>query len=212
MPFSQALSCSSQPTHWTHSISTISAWFSFVNILRVLQNQSQLLLPPWSVSGPSQPDDTPLCVCVFSGLQLQNMEVPRRGVESELQLPAYATATATQDLNCICDLHHSSWQHWLLNPLSKVRDRNWNLMVPSWIRFHCATTGTPIPPSLNHLVSSGKKVLILLLSDNFSYSPYKLWASCSQSLHFSILYLPCVPDIFLWKNFLMYSINFSCTS
>ena len=67
MPFSQALSCSSQPTHWTHSISTISAWFSFVNILRVLQNQSQLLLPPWSVSGPSQPDDTPLfvCVCLF---------------------------------------------------------------------------------------------------------------------------------------------------
>ena len=33
------------------------------------------------------------------------MEVPRLGVESELQLPAYATAIATtmQDLSCICD-------------------------------------------------------------------------------------------------------------
>ena len=29
------------------------------------------------------------------------MEVPRLGVESELQLPAYATATATPDLSPI---------------------------------------------------------------------------------------------------------------
>ena len=37
----------------------------------------------------------------FSGLHLQHMEVPRLGVKSELQLPAYttayATATATQN-------------------------------------------------------------------------------------------------------------------
>ena len=31
------------------------------------------------------------------------MEVPRLGVESELQLPAYTTATATQDLSRACD-------------------------------------------------------------------------------------------------------------
>ena len=31
------------------------------------------------------------------GLHLQNMEVPRLGVESKLQLPAYATATAMPD-------------------------------------------------------------------------------------------------------------------
>ena len=31
----------------------------------------------------------------------------RLGVESELQLPAYATATATLDLSCICDLSSS---------------------------------------------------------------------------------------------------------
>ena len=33
------------------------------------------------------------------------MEVPRLGVQSELQLPAFATAT--QDSSCVCDLHHS---------------------------------------------------------------------------------------------------------
>ena len=45
----------------------------------------------------------------FLGLT-RHMEVPRLGVQAELQLPAYtaATATATWDLSCICDLHHSS--------------------------------------------------------------------------------------------------------
>jgi len=71
------------------------------------------------------------------------MEVPRLGVHSELLLPAYARATATPDLSCICDLHHSSWQCWILNPLSEARDQTCIHMVPSQIRFHCATMGTP---------------------------------------------------------------------
>ena len=41
------------------------------------------------------------------------------------------------------DLHHSSWQRWILNQLSKARDRICNLMVPCWIRFCCTVTGTP---------------------------------------------------------------------
>ena len=56
------------------------------------------------------------------------MEVPRLGVESELQLPAYATATATPDLSHVFDVYHSSWQCRILNPLSKARDRTRNLM------------------------------------------------------------------------------------
>ena len=52
------------------------------------------------------------------GLQLWHMEVPRPGVKSELTLPAYTTATATWDPAHICDLHHSSWQRWILDPLS----------------------------------------------------------------------------------------------
>ena len=35
------------------------------------------------------------------------MEVPRLGVESELRLPPYTTAAATQDPSHICGLHHS---------------------------------------------------------------------------------------------------------
>ena len=51
----------------------------------------------------------------FSGSHLRHMEVPRLGVELELQLPAYTMATATRDPSRVCDLHYSSWQRWVLN-------------------------------------------------------------------------------------------------
>ena len=35
------------------------------------------------------------------------MEVPRLGVELELQLMAYATATVVPDLSHVCDLHQA---------------------------------------------------------------------------------------------------------
>ena len=49
-------------------------------------------------------------------------EIPRLGVESDLQLPACTIATAMQNLSRICDLQHNSWQHQILNPLSEARD------------------------------------------------------------------------------------------
>ena len=60
-------------------------------------------------------------IFVFLGLHLQHMEVPRLGVESELQVPAYATPTETQDPSRIWDLHHSSPLWRILNPLNKAR-------------------------------------------------------------------------------------------
>ena len=50
-------------------------------------------------------------------LHLQHMEVPRLGVQSELQLPAYTTATGTSNLNCIFNLYQ------ILNPRSNARDQ-----------------------------------------------------------------------------------------
>ena len=60
-------------------------------------------------------------------------EIPRLGVESELQLPSYTTATATSNLSTTWDLCCSVWQHWILNPLSEARDRTYTLMDTSWV-------------------------------------------------------------------------------
>ena len=43
------------------------------------------------------------------------------GVESELQLLAFATAM--KDLSHVCNLHHRSQQYQILNPLSRARDQ-----------------------------------------------------------------------------------------
>ena len=79
----------------------------------------------------------------FLGPSLWHMEVPRLGFQSELQLPAYTTATTTRDLSRVCDPHHSSWQRWISDPLSKAKDQILILMDTSQICFLCATMGTP---------------------------------------------------------------------
>ena len=68
----------------------------------------------------------------FSGLHPQHVEVPRLGVKSDLQAPAYTTATATPDPSHVFNLHHSPWQCWILNPLSETRDQTHILMDPRW--------------------------------------------------------------------------------
>ena len=77
-----------------------------------------------------------LIIC-FLGLHTRHVEVPRLGVEWELQLPASTTATAMQDPSCICDLHHSSRQCWILNPLSEARDRTRIFLDTSRVRYCC---------------------------------------------------------------------------
>ena len=51
------------------------------------------------------------------------MEVPRLGVELELQLPAYATATVTPDRSHISVLLLSFQQYQILNPLCEAWDQ-----------------------------------------------------------------------------------------
>ena len=60
----------------------------------------------------------------FLRLHLRYMEVPRLEVEWELQLPAYATAIATQDPSLVCDLTTIQGNARFLNPLSEAWDRN----------------------------------------------------------------------------------------
>ena len=80
----------------------------------------------------------------FLGLHIWCMGVPRLGVKSELQLPASATAIATPGPSCMCNLHHSSGQCWILNPLTRARDQTQILMDTSQVRYCWTTTGTPL--------------------------------------------------------------------
>ena len=83
---------------------------------------------------------------LFLGPHLWHMEVPRLGVNltSELQLLAYTTATAMPDLSRISDLHHSSWQCRILNPLRRAGDQTRILTDASLVCYCRATTGTLI--------------------------------------------------------------------
>ena len=73
------------------------------------------------------------CFFFFLGPRLWHMEVPRPGVKSELQLPAYVIATTMSGPSHVCDLHCSSQQCQILDPLSDARDQTCILMDPSWV-------------------------------------------------------------------------------
>ena len=83
------------------------------------------------------------CLFVFLGPHPRHMEVPRLGVELELELPAYTTTTAMSDPSLLCDLHHSSRQRQILNPLSKARDWTCVLMDTGQVPYQWAMMGTP---------------------------------------------------------------------
>ena len=63
----------------------------------------------------------------FLGQHLRHMEVPRPRVQLELQLPTYTTATVMRDPNHVCDLHCSSQQRRILNPLNEATS-SWVLL------------------------------------------------------------------------------------
>ena len=64
------------------------------------------------------------------------------------------------DPSRICDLHHSSWQLWIPNPLSKARDQTCILRDTSQVHFRSAAMGT--------------------LGNNFKYFLIVLIISCLQ--------------------------------
>ena len=101
------------------------------------------LAPPeinWIINLPTVKLLKKLFFVVFLGPHSQHREVPRPGVELELQLLVYATAMAMRDPSCLCELHCSSQPltHWARSGIRPT---------PSWILvgfLTCrAVTGTP---------------------------------------------------------------------
>ena len=146
----------------------------------------------------------------FLGLYPWHMEVPRLGLELELHLPVYAIAIVPWDPSHICNLCHSSQQHWTLNPLSEARDQT--CMDNSQVCYCWAMTGTPIS-------SNSKSWNICLTSrlwfTNWKWHPLKEYQNASSlSLYNSIkcwfwYYILKIVLIFsyvsfqkeLWKDF-----------
>ena len=119
-----------------------------------------------------------LFICLFSllGPHLWYMEVPKLGVESELQLPAYTTATATRALSHITTytIAHGNvgsptpWERAGIEPTS-----SWILTSRVCYTGHWATRGAPAELLL---------ISTELMSDtNSSNKTKRLWHDC---LHF----------------------------
>ena len=107
---------------------------------------------------------------------------------------AYTTDTAMLDPSCICNLHCSSWQYWILNPMSGARDQTCNLMDTSWVHY---------------LLSHNRNSLSGYFWSNFPRffaNPF-LWTSSlrssrgkKKSLKAALLSIFHIPNLLTWKN------------
>ena len=64
-----------------------------------------------------------------------------------------------RDPSRVCNLHHSLWQCWILNPLSKARDWTHIFMDSSWVHYLWATRELP-----------GKMILIFIWKNKWEVS------------------------------------------
>ena len=91
-----------------------------------------------------------VCLFCFLGLHPQHMDVPRLGVELQLKLPSYATATAMPDLSHVrAEGNARSPTHWVrpgIKPTSSWILVEFVSASPQWELLQldsCAMAGTP---------------------------------------------------------------------
>ena len=104
-----------------------------------------------------------------------------------------------QDPRYIYNLHHSSWQRWILNPLLRdAGDGTCILMDTSQIRFCWTTMGTPPVPFSVPLCSRSLKdvfCLFIWLGKCFSQEQGLDWWSSSQASQKFLMYLTRNPVV-----------------
>ena len=92
----------------------------------------------------------------------------------------------------VCDLHHSSRQRGIHDPLREARDRTCVLMAASQICFCSATTGTPAT-FLKHSKNYSTAPRIAFFHD-ISSGGYIYWNSFSVALNISIILIWKLPE------------------
>ena len=83
------------------------------------------------------------------------------------------------DVSRICNLHCSSRQCRILNPLSRARTKTHNLMDTSWVHYHCATMGTPsgycfLTQNVYFILKQHSSVWTLIFFGNM-WSMFRAW-------------------------------------
>ena len=109
--FSSAIGSLEEGQGWEISYNSCLAYFSLIVLFPFLFLEHTRHAP---TSGPLH-----FFFFSFLGCTHGIWEFPDLGVDLELKLPAYTIATTTWDLSHVCDLHHSSRQHRIRNPLTK---------------------------------------------------------------------------------------------
>ena len=75
------------------------------------------------------------------------------------------------DPSCICDLHHSSWKHQILNPLGEARDWTQILVDTRQVHYRWATMGTPVVRFLTHCHHSWNYNRIIFIFTGTIFEP-----------------------------------------
>ena len=110
-------------------------------------------------------------------------------------------------LSCVYDLHQSSWKRQILNPLREARDRTCNLIVPSWICFHCTMMRTPPLPDPSQesghtlwphpYLSSKFMASFYLLPEHYKWPPcqqHHLFLGSAYEIQAPLWWLPLLPE------------------
>ena len=87
---------------------------------------------PWGVCGLGREEDAGAA----GGYHMPGAKQRRKSWHSTSVLDWTGCSHPMLDLSRVCDLHHGSRQHQILNPLSDTRDRTHILMDTSWVCYH----------------------------------------------------------------------------
>ena len=102
--------------------------------------------------------DTNLFLSFLGHTNTQNMEVPRWGVKSEVQLLAYTTATAMPESSHICYLNHRWWQCRILKLIEWGKGSN--LYPHGYIINHFTCFSSILNITFNHQNISERRLML----------------------------------------------------